>query len=279
MKTPLLPALLSLFFAHGAPASAPAGGALALAENAPALITEPAPPVPEPETAAELVPALPAGMRVQFGKPARGKLPITVVHASHLVYLEQGGVRVLGYGSATLTASMAQPIVWETSEKDSLQTLVGDVVLEETSASKPKATLVPRRMLKPAAETAEPRHACKAFAHEATTFSVLCRVNSLTVSAARAFGDKPQDGVVHTASGETTFFRMALDPGEEGVDAQILGYADGVRGHVVRAEASFVAGEQAPSITLLSSSRAQPVPMPRFIHRHPPHIDRFFGFD
>ncbi|MDI3288584.1 hypothetical protein [Polyangium sp. 15x6] len=280
MKTYALPLLAAAFlFSSGSAepaseaASAPEAAAAAAAAPAAAPASAAAPAAaPEP-------PALLDGMRVLLGKRAGSLVTVSVVRPRHLVTIVQGDKRVLGSNEASLAVDPAQPITWETTDRGTLETLRGEAVISLQGDGRPvSATLRPKALLAAVAEEAEGRHVCKAFEGTSAGFAVVCRVESLTVAAARTFGDAPLDRIQNVATGEHTFFRMELDPGADGVDATVLGYSSAARGHVLRAEASRLPGEARPSLALLSESRMQPVPIPRrFPHRRPlrPRIEPF----
>ncbi|MDI1451796.1 hypothetical protein [Polyangium sp. 6x1] len=244
--------------AAAAPAPAPAPEAAAASATAPA-----AEPAAEP-------PALPEEMRTIVGKRAGQKITLTVVHPRHVVLLVQGDKRVLGSNEVALAVDPKEPIAWETTDRQTLETIRGEAFVDLRDDGRfDAATLRPTTLLAAVAEEAEGRHACKAFAAMGAGFSVFCRVESLTVAAARTFGEAPLDRIQHVEANEQTFFRMELDPGADGVDATVLGYLSGGSGHVVRAEATRLPGEAGPSLALLSESRMQPIAVHRF--PHPPH--------
>ena len=282
MKTYLLPLLAASLFASGC--AKPAPETAAVPEAAPAAAAAPASasgPATGPAATPE-PPALPEGIRVLLGKRAGQKITLTVVHPRHVVLLVQGDKRVLGSNEVALAVDPKEPIAWETTNRQTLETIRGEAFVDLRDDGRfDAATLRPTTLLAAVAEEAEGRHACKAFEGTSAGFSVVCRVESLTVAAARTFGEAPVDRIQHVEANEQTFFRMELDPGADGVDATVLGYAAGGRGHVVRAEASRLPGEAGPSLVLLSESRMQPVRMPLFPpsrhhQRFPhPHIDRF----
>ncbi|MDC0743103.1 hypothetical protein [Polyangium mundeleinium] len=279
MKTYLLPLLAASLFSSGC--AKPAPEAAAVPEVAPAPAAAPA-AAPAPEAAAASAtapasepasepPALPEEMRTILGKRAGQKITLTVVHPRHVVLLVQGDKRVLGSNEVALAVDPKEPIAWETTDRQTLETIRGEAFVDLRDDGRfDAATLRPTTLLAAVAEEAEGRHACKAFAAKGAGFSVFCRVESHAVAAARTFGEAPLDRIVNVAAGEHTFFRMELDPGADGVDATVLGYSFGTRGHVVRAEASRLPGEARPTLALLSESRMQPVRMPRF-PPPPPH--------
>jgi len=285
VKTYFLP-LLAAFLLSGSvettseAAAAPAPAIAPVA--APASLTAPA-SAPEADVAepASEPPALPAGMRAILGKRVGPKITLSVVRPRHVVTLVQGNTRALGSNEVSLAVDPTEPITWETTDRQTLETLRGEAFVDLREDGRfDAATLRPTTFLTAVAEESDGRHTCKAFALKNAGFSVVCRVESLTVSAARTFGESPLDRINNVAAGEQTFLRMELDPGAEGVDAAVLGYSSGARGHVVRAEASKLPGEARPSLALLSASRQQPVPLPRrFPHHRRPHPPMLHIFD
>ncbi|MDI1480254.1 hypothetical protein [Polyangium sp. y55x31] len=275
MKTYALPLLAAFLLSGSVETTSEAATAIAPeAAAAPASAPEAAAaPASAPAPASE-PPELPAEMRIILGKRAGQKITITVVRPRHVVTLVQGDKRVLGSNEVSLAVNPAEAMTWETTDRQTLETLRGEAFVDIREDGRLDAgTLRPTALLAAVAEEAEGRHACKAFEGTNAGFSVVCRVESLTVAAARTFGDAPLDRIQNVTAGEHTFFRMELDPGADGVDATVLGYSAGARGHVVRAEASRLPGEARSSLALLSESRMQPVPLPRRIphhHRHRP---------
>ena len=137
--------------------------------------------------------------------------------------------------------------------------------------------LVATGQMSPMREISSARHACKALNGLNEVVTVICRIDSLAVGAARPFGDKPQQGIAMVETGEHRYFRMDLDTRKDDFDAVVIGYSDGVRGHVIRAEASKLPGETKTSFSLLAATRAQPIPMRIFRpHHDPPHPLDFF---
>jgi hypothetical protein len=259
-----------------APASAPVDLAVVAAPTdalAPAVVEAPA----GKEERVASIPELPADMRIVVTSKA-GRSMLTLVRPGHLVTLVQGEQRVFGDNSASLSVTAGAPILWETSERKAFETLRGAVEWDGRLEALKSARLRTTALLSQVGETSSARHDCKAFDGTKGSITVICRVDSLAVGAARVFADKPQQGINTTMSGEKSFFRMELDAGADGTDAVVLGYSDGAHGHVIRAESSKLPGEKAPSFALLSTARAQPMPIRRFRHPHrfPPHDPIFF---
>jgi hypothetical protein len=91
---------------------------------------------------------------------------------------------------------------------------------------------------------------------------VLCRVRGTTAFGAKvtAVEEDQQTDVWSSfvSAGSYTVVRLDLPASATGVEARIVGYAAGVDGVVIRAEASRVGGEDRATLALSSSDRAQP---------------------
>lgn len=252
-------------------------------EPAPALANV-APPLPEvvplgpvvevPENTpapAEVVPEMPADMRVIVNSKGGAK-SLTLVHPGHLLTLRRGDTVVLGDNSVSIPIKEAESMSWESAERQTFTTLRGVVEWEVTAGSRPTPSLRATSHALPTREVVSARHACKAFDGSKETVTVLCRVESLAVGAARAFGDKPQQGIAMVEVGERRYFRMELDLSKNEFDAVVIGYSDGIRGHVIRAEASKLPGETKASLSLSAAARTQPFRIIRRFHHHPHHF-------
>lgn len=280
MKTPALALVAALLASCAKPEPAPRAAAEPAVAPRAALETAPiAAPLDEPIAAPKPPappPLLPEDIRVVV-QPKGSLAVVTIIRPGHLIALLHGGDQVLGQGEASATVSTDPqiPFVWETSHRDSLETVRGVLEFDLSDRARPRGKL--RATAQPAAVAQDiaGRHACKAFELGDEGYSVVCRAGSFAASAARLFGGEPRERILSLAGDEQSFFRIELDPKRE-VDAAVLGYSDGVRGHVVRAELTALPGEPRPALALLSASRAQPIPMPRpFRHPHRiPHHDR-----
>ncbi len=283
MKLTYLAVLAAFFLGNGAtetksaPADEPAAPVIVADQtNEPALVQPVEAPVVAPEAAAK-APKLPSDMRV-FVKSKGGQLSIVVIRLGHLVTLAQGDQRVFGTNEVSLPLSGAAPIVWETSHRKTLDTLRGEVEWEGKPGAS-TAWLRAQAELSPVRRVSSAWHDCRAFDGLNGAISLLCRIDSFAAGAARVLGDKPQQGIhmiALDAEGKK-FFRMELETGKDGADAVVLGYSEGGRGHVIRAEASLLPGETKPSFALLETSRAQPIVFRRIRHPHHRHpIDHDF---
>jgi hypothetical protein len=282
MKTPSIALLAACLLSLGACARPepapratpePAAALQAAPESAPVLTPagEAAPAAKPPAPP----PLLPEDIRVVV-QPKGSLAVVTIIRPGHMITLLHGGDQAFGQNEASVTVSTDPlvPFVWETIHRDSLETVRGALAFDVSDRTRPTAKL--RATARPAAvaEDIAGRHACKAFELEASSYSVVCRAGAFAASAARLFGGEPRDRILSFSTEEgATFFRIELDAARE-IDAAVMGYSDGMRGHVVRAELTALPGEPRPTLALLSASRVQPIPPPR---RHP-HRDRFDHF-
>lgn len=231
---------------------------------------------PEIKPEAEVVaPELPAGMRAVLNSKKGAKM-LTLVHQGHLVVLRHGDTVVLGDNSVSLPIKEAVPMAWESSERQTFETVRGVVEWESSAGKQETPQLRATARVLPMREISSARHQCKAFDASNEGVTVLCRVDSLAVGAARAFGNKPQDGIAMVETAERRYFRMELEASKNEFDAVVVGYSDGIRGHVIRAEASKLPGETKTSFTMLAAARAQPFQFPRRFHHHHRHFRHEF---
>jgi hypothetical protein len=225
---------------------------------------------PEPQIVA---PELPADVRVIVNS-IKGVKMLTLVHRGHLVTLRRGDAVALGENSISVPIKDTASITWESSERKTFETLQGVVEWDEQAGKSPKPRLRATARVSPMRDISSARHDCKAFDGTDEIVTVICRIDSLAVGAVRAFGNQPQDGIATVETGDHRYFRMDLDARKDDFDAVVIGYSDGIRGHVIRAELSKLPGETKASFSLLAATRAQPAPIRRFrghhLH-HPPH--------
>jgi hypothetical protein len=221
-------------------------------------------------------PQTPTELRAIVNSKAGVKI-LTLVHRGHLITLRRGEMVALGENSISIPLKDAASIVWESSERKTFDTVRGVVEWDEQAGKFPIPRLVATDRMSPMREISSARHDCKAFAGTNEVITVICRIDSLAVGAVRAFGDKPLAGITSVEVGEHRYFRMDLDTHKDDFDAVVIGYSDGVRGHVIRAEASKLPGETNASFSLLAATRAQPAAIPRrfFHHRPHEHFDSF----
>ncbi len=218
-----------------------------------------------------VAPEVPADLRVIVNAKAGIKI-MTLVHQGHLVTLRRGDAVVLGDNSVSVPIKEAGPMKWESLERKTFETLRGIVEWDEHVGKSPTPRLVATERISPMRTISSARHECKAFDVMNEVVTVFCRIDSIGVGAVRVFGDKPQAGIsmaeTGAATGELRYFRMDLDTRKNDFDAVVIGYSDGVRGHVIRAESSKLPGETKASFSLLAAARAQPIPIRRFFHHH-----------
>lgn len=224
-------------------------------------------PVEAPQ-AAIVVPELPSDMRVVVNGKGGVKL-LTIVHQGHLVSLRSGETSVLGDNSASIPLKGDGVISWESSDRKTFEMLRGVVDWEKGQGTNPKPELRATARALPIRDISSARHDCRAYEGQGDVVTVLCRIDSLAVGAARTLSTKPQDGITMTEVGEHRYYRMDLDPTQNEVDAVVIGYSDGARGHVIRAEISKLPGETKAAFSFQAANRAQPILMPRRFHHHP----------
>ena len=233
-------------------------------------------PAPQIESA-PVQPELPGDMKAIVSSKAGAK-SLTVVHPGHLVALRRGDVVVLGENSATMPLKDSGDISWESSDRKTFSMLRGVVDWEEQAKGPGKPVLRATSSVLPSRSITSGRHECRAFENALEPMTVICRVDSLTAGAVRVFGKKPQEGIAMAEVGEHRYFRADLDASKDSFDSVVIGYSDGSRGHVIRAEASKLPGEAKASYSFLAASRAQPIQIIRRFHPHRfhHHDDPFF---
>ena len=122
-----------------------------------------------------------------------------------------------------------------------------------------------------------PRHHCLAYQTARPGFTVAClvREGAFRIATADFDDDRRAFPVVSTPGGHVTVFDLSLERSD--ARATALAYVLGDRGVVVRAEASHLDGEIAPSLSLVSAQQKQTVAMTRRVRwPHRPWIDLFF---
>lgn len=279
MKMLALPLFASMLLARDAsrdPLPVPLAGSLAPATRA--LVEEiaepsPAPLPPSAPAIRETSAPVPGDLEASVRPASAGGWTVRLARKGYLVAMRHGGVRTAAANQATLVLAPGdvEPVVWEATQLDSLVTTRGTLALDET-AVKPRASLRMAEAPAPAGREERRLHTCAAHEDGAGGFTVLCRVRSNPTAANVTGTDANAD--VWVAGGPSPVVRLDLPASPEGVEARVLGYAAGADGVVVRAEASRVAGESRPVLTLVSADRAQPqVPRARLVYRC------CFGFD
>jgi hypothetical protein len=210
--------------------------------------------------------ALPKDLIVSISADAH-TTSLKVTRAGELVLLRRGRERVGGGSTATLAiprgAEADASIVIETTHARTLATTRALVHLD--ASSKVTAHLAEPPETKPADERL--LHACRSHDDGFGGLSVLCRVDA-EVNAASVTGEDPREGVVAMV-GRTSLVRFDFDAARGSADSKMIAYNARGKGVVVRAEASFLEGEAAPSLAVLSAERAQPVVVRRFVCRMP----------
>ncbi|HVY44412.1 MAG TPA: hypothetical protein VHB21_00985, partial [Minicystis sp.] len=160
------------------------------------------------------------------------------------------------------------PLVVEATSPTSLDTTRAVVRLAARGAPGERAAV---RLAEPPVDVARDArfaHVCRAHADGFGGFAVVCRV-ATAANAADVAGDDAAEGVFVLERGHAALARLDVDLGARDFDAKAVGYNARGRGVVVRAEASRLPGEAAPSFVLASDARLQPVVPRRFICRMP----------
>src|SRR5262249_46675578 len=147
------------------------------------------------------------------------------------------------------------PITWETTRVEpSLDVERGTVTIGErgapaiaTAASESPAII--QRL-------ASNEHECVGLSDGHAGVTVLCRFSerATRVAGTNVTGGEPLTGV-WTAAGRHRVARLDLPLDRRGAEARVIGYVAGVKGVVVRAEASWLEGEAQPSLALFEAER------------------------
>jgi hypothetical protein len=259
VTVPLL-ALLSLA-ADGtrAPAAVPAGlpPAEPAAEEA---VTEPAPaPLPVPVSSIRETDApVPGDVKATVELDGAGGYRVKLARKGHLVALRHGASRAAAADTASIAiaAGEAEPAVWEATSLETLATVRGTLRVSDGKAGL-RAKLHLAEAPVPAGRDAKRIHTCAAHEDGAGGFTVLCRIRA-NADAANVSAEDTRADVWTASAREARVVRLDLPASPAGAEARMVGYADGARGVVIRAEASRVAGEERPVLTLASADRAQP---------------------
>jgi hypothetical protein len=199
---------------------------------------------------------VPPGLLVQVEREL-----VTVRHPGRLVALRAGDALATGrdWAAVRVTGEAAMRLVWESTEAATLSTTRGVVELGAGEA-RAEATAAPR----PAGEHRGRAHLCRAHEDGDGGLAVVCRVDGpgQRVRAANLLsGEVLEHARVITArDGQRPVHLARLDlPRVDGARAFALTYLVGTRAVLVRAEASRLPGELAPTLFLGASERVQPL--------------------
>lgn len=235
--------------------------------------SRPRPGIIARETQAEVPPDV-----IVTVEPAElGPPRLVVRHGKRLVALRGADGRDTGEGFASIPVESAGSVaLWE-STSDELETIRGVVHLDA------ERIRLDVRMAEPPRErerSESARHACRAHEDGQGGFAVLCRVKdgAWRFGAVNLMTPLPGDDVRVVRRPTSQLVRLDLPLAEADAAASMIGYMQGQTAVVVRAEASWLAGEAEPSLSLAMAERVQPASMPRFRHwhRHPfPRIEPF----
>lgn len=225
----------------------------------------------------EISAPVPAGLQVFVKADKASSWTLTLKRSKQIVMLRRGAMRSAGEHAASLKIARGEedttPLLWETIHRDTLVTTRGTVHLDRAG----KATL---RLAEPpkvlgAIEHGR-RHTCQPQDDGLGGVTVLCRVDAW-ITAGNASAADPNENVWISRNDQGAgLVRFDFPASGPGVTAMILGYTDGINGVVVRAEQTFLPGEAAPSLTVLSDDRRQPfAPALRRWHERFDPLDSF----
>jgi hypothetical protein len=230
------------------------------------------PPEPAAAGAAPEAPSItpsgpaPHDVEVEVTPDGRGAHRVVVRRRGSLVSLRDEGARSAGKDWAALRlaagegrGSTAGRLIWETTRLDGLVTERG--LLELTAEGATLAgTLRAAPPSAPAAAWKSARGTCSGLHDGLGGFTVICRfapgvrvTGVANVTGARTLDDA---WLVRGPAGPLVRLDLPATPG--GAAARVVGMVQGAAGAVLRAEATFFAGE-APALVLEASERVQPV--------------------
>jgi hypothetical protein len=203
-------------------------------------------------------------------KPGGAGWTVRARHPKHLVALRRDDRRVAAAIEASLAIGPgASEVVWETTDLASLATARGLLHLDAAGGGPPRVRAALAEPPVSAGRDVRPLHRCEALQDGAGGFTVLCRVDRVAYADNLAAAD-PHENVVVVGGADRSVVRLDLPVHNARaalpslVDARVIGYASGDRGYVVRAEATFLPGEERPALALSFAERRQPVvPRPR----------------
>jgi hypothetical protein len=94
-------------------------------------------------------------------------------------------------------------------------------------------------------------HTCASYRDTQSGFTVVCQLDKSAwrVGVANLTAEKPSEDVLATP-GEAPTVRLDLPLVQGGAESRLLGYISGATGIAIRAEASWIEGEDEPSITI-----------------------------
>ncbi len=201
---------------------------------------------------------VPEDLRVAVKTTPKGRV-LTAERRGHLVSLRRGRDRRVALGKVDWSDPEGSgPIVWETTDPKTLETVRGEVSLGGADGAVALAAAVVPGLVE---EDVSPAHACRGVSDGAAGFVVVCRVNGQAAAASVGTRD-PREGVWSQA-GDTTLVRFDLPMAEGGADAKVIGLEKQGRGVLLRVEASRVPGEDEALLAIGSDSRDQPHPIRR----------------
>jgi hypothetical protein len=216
-------------------------------------------PATESSRVAESEAPAPSDVRVEMKKGQSGRWNVTFRRNGYFVALRIGERTSAARNAVTVEIDgppgSAIELGWEATDGATLDTSRGGIRMTATD----EGPAVSCFALPPAAVVGTNRgqlHECRAFEYESRGFAVVCRIanGARKLSALNLTGDAPLSGVA--TSGES-LVRLDLPVGEGGAEARLIGYLTGSTAVVVRAEATWVRGEERPTLSLASGTRRQ----------------------
>jgi len=186
-----------------------------------------------------------AGMHVRVGR--RG----------FLVALRRGEARAVNDATARLDVppegTDATNIAWETTTLATLETTRGTIGVDAGGNVRVRVGEAPRSV----AEDVKQGHRCRAYEDGLGDDTVVCHTGTI-LAVKNLASDTPLEGVT-TVTHDGACVRLDLAARVGHPAAFVVAYTDRNARVVVRAEASLVAGEENPSLALVSAYRDQPI--------------------
>jgi hypothetical protein len=199
--------------------------------------------------------ALPTDLELRIEKNE-----LVIERRANVISVLDGDVRTTAVDKLKVPLSADGPYVIEATDGKTLETARIVARVERADEARPK--IVARLAESPKIVGGDKREAHDCLAHEdgGGGFAVVCRVET-QANAGSITGEDAKAGVFESV-GKTSYVRLDLDPREEAAVSKGVAYNSKGRGVIVRAEASLLSGEKAPTFVVLSEARDQPVVRP-----------------
>jgi hypothetical protein len=229
-----------------------------------------APAAPSRPEIREIDGAAPDDLVLQFRTESATRSSVGLWHKDHLVALRRGDAHAAGLDQVWIQVphrdERGLPFVWETTRADTLETTRGLVRFDVDGRPHLRMSDPPV----PLEREAHHLHTCRSQEDGQGGFTVLCRVVGARAQALNLTGATSWELTSSFTLGTDSIQRFDLPARPDSADGRVLAYAEGLTGVVVRVEASFLPGEERPSLAMLASDREQP--RPRSFH----HFRSFF---